>query len=187
MTTYRVADEARGLPREPTSAWIDFLVAGAAVLWVGVLVWAVVALPERVPTQFEFGGPPTSWSSKEGTLAVMVGTTAVLALPAALVSWALFRSPASISAPNRQWWTATPARFRRFERLMREDLLLLAAVGLLLMAVAQAGIIVAAHSASGGMPPWLLPAILVPLAGMVFVIVRMTGAGGRYAEHPDLD
>lgn len=187
MTTHRVADEARGLPRESTSARIRYAVAGAAVLWFGAFVWAVVTLPDRVPTQFAFAGQPTSWSSRAGTLTVMVGAAAVLALPAALSPWVLFRSPGAINAPNRQWWTATPARFRRFERLMREDLLLFAAAGLLLMAVGQAGITVAANSASGAMPPWLMPTMLAPLAGLVVVFVRMTGAGGRYAEQPGLD
>lgn len=186
MPSDTVADRARGLPREPTAGWIRGLVAVAGALWAGVVVWMVVALPEQVPVQFEFTGSPTSWSSKAGALGGAVGITAALVMPAALVPGLLFRSPSAISAPNRQWWTATPARFRRFERLMREDLLLLAAVGLGLMAVALAGITVAATSPGGEMPPGLLFVMLVPLAGLVLVIARVTGAGGRYAEQPDI-
>ena len=37
-TTNSVADEARGLPKEPTSPWILILVVATVVVWLAVLV-----------------------------------------------------------------------------------------------------------------------------------------------------
>ncbi|MBC7294749.1 MAG: DUF1648 domain-containing protein, partial [Dietzia sp.] len=51
-TTNSVADEARGLPKEPTSPWILILVVATVVVWLAVLAWQVVVLPERVPVHF---------------------------------------------------------------------------------------------------------------------------------------
>lgn len=186
MADNPVADEALKLPREPVAPWIRVLAAVVAVVWLGVLAWQIVVLPEQVPVQFEVGGPPTSWSSKLGALVFPVLMVAAVALPAALVPALVFRAPRSISAPNRQWWTATPARLRRFERLLREDLMLLGVTGTVLMVVVQVQITLAARSPDGQVPPEMWLAMVVALAGLLVPIVRMSGAGGRYDQQPEL-
>ncbi|WP_061228128.1 hypothetical protein [Dietzia cinnamea] len=78
-------------------------------------------------------------------------------------------------------------RLRRFERLLREDLLLFASAALLFLAVAQFGISLAAASPEDGLPPAALVAMLVPAAGLIAAIARLGGAGGRYSKQPDLN
>lgn len=187
MSQSTVTEEARGLPREPTSPAIMALFVGALVVWVAVLFWQVAALPSVFAIRFDFSGQPTSWWGKGSSLGLSVVLAAVLVAPALFTSPLLLRAPHLISAPNSHWWTATPRRLRRFERILREDLLLLAAACLLLLAIAEAGITVAANSTGGGMPPVVLVAMLVPLAGLVVVTARMIGAGGRYDSQPALD
>lgn len=186
MATNQVADEALNLPREPVAPWIRVLAIVVALLWLGVLAWQIVVLPERVPVQFEVGGPPTSWSSRLGALVFPVLMVAAVTLPAAFVPALVFRAPGSISAPNRQWWTATPARLRRFERLLREDLLLLGVAGTVLIVVVQVQITLAARSPDGQAPPEMWLAMVVALAGLLVPFARMIGAGGRYDRQPDL-
>ena len=180
MVRSSILDEARGLPREPTARWVTWLFACSAVLWAGVFVWQVIALPAVFAIQFDFSGQPTSWWGKWSALSMSALIAVVLVAPAMLTSRLVLRAPHLISAPNSRWWLATPRRLRRFERLLREDLLLLAAVSLLLLSIGEAGITVAASLQTGGMPTAFLVAMLVPLAGLIAVFVRMVGGGGRY-------
>lgn len=186
VTSNSVEDEARRLPREPTSSWIVGLFISAAALGLGVLIWQIGALPQRVPTQFEFGGPPTSWTSKTSALVTFIVTAIGLTLPALLISPLILRAPGAINAPNQHWWVARPLRLRRFERLVREDLLLLASAALAFLAIAQAGITVAATSPEGEIPLALMAAMLAPAAALIVVIARMCGAGRRYDKQPEL-
>ena len=187
MGSNPVSDEARELPREPAARWIVGLFTASAVLWLGVLAWQVIALPEMLPVQFDFSGEPTSWWSKASALGFAVLMAAVLVLPAATVPGLVFRAPRSISAPNSDWWTATPRRLRRFERLLREDLLLLAVTCLALLAVGQVGMTLAANSANHALPVATQIAFVVPVLGMIVVIIRMCGGGGRYDRQDGLE
>ncbi|MDV8001653.1 DUF1648 domain-containing protein [Rhodococcus sp. IEGM 1408] len=186
MTTTRsLGEEARGLPREPTARWILVLVAGLVAVWLAVLAWQVQVLPERVPTHFGAGGVPDGWSSKSGAIAFSTLGPLLFALPLPLMSLLVLRWPAGINAPNRQWWTATAPRLRRFERLLREDLWLIAAVMLVMFIGIQVGISEAARTPEGRMPGvWLVGPVTVVFVGTGVVLARMFGS--RYAEQPDL-
>lgn len=187
MTTTRSpADDARELPREPTARWITVLITGLVAVWLGVLAWQATVLPERVPTHFGSGGEPDGWSSKSGALAFSVLGPLLFALPLPLMSLMVLRWPSSINVPNKQWWTASGARLRRFERLLREDLWLITALTLALLVAGQVGIVMAARSGTDQMPGWALPgALVVFIVGLGAVLARMF-VGGRYAEQPDL-
>lgn len=187
-TTNSVADEARGLPKEPTSPWILILVVATVVVWLAALVWQVVVLPERVPIHFGSGGEPDGWSSKAGALAFSALLPLLLVLPLPLLTTLIvLRAPEFINGPNKEWWTATAPRLRRFERLLREDLWLITVVTLALLVAMQVGIVRAAESPDQRMPEELLfGGMAVFGVGLVAVMVRMY-AGNRYAEQPDLD
>ncbi|KAA0918755.1 DUF1648 domain-containing protein [Dietzia sp. ANT_WB102] len=185
MTTTRsAADDARDLPREPTAPWIRVLVAGLSIIWLGVLAWQVAVLPDRVPTHFGPGGEPDGWSSKVGALAFSA-LGPLFALPLPLVSLLVLRWPGLINSPNKQWWTATAARLRRFERLIREDLWLIAAVILVTLIGVQVGITGAALTPDGHLPGvWIAGPLIVVFVGTGVVLARMYG--GRYEEQVDL-
>lgn len=187
MGTNPISDQARQLPREPAAPWIVGLLVCSALVWLGVLAWQVIALPEMLPIRFDFSGEPTSWWGRTSALVFSVLLAAVLVLPAALLSRVVLRAPGAISAPNSEWWTATPRRLRRFERLLREDLLLLAVSALVLLAVGQAGITVAANSADFALPVAVQIGFVVPVVGMIVVVIRMCGGGGRYDKQPELE
>lgn len=186
-TTNSVADEARGLPKEPTSPWILILVVATVVAWLAVLAWQVMVLPERVPTHFGSGGEPDGWSSKAGALAFssLLPLTVFVLIP--LTSLLVLRAPEFINGPNKEWWTATAPRLRRFERLVREDLWLIVVVTLALLVAMQVGIVIAVDAPGQRMPEeFLFGGMAVFGVGLVAVMVRMY-AGNRYAEQPDLD
>ncbi|MDX2356193.1 DUF1648 domain-containing protein [Dietzia sp. PP-33] len=184
-TTSAIAAEARGLPPEPTARWILVLVAVFSVAWLAVLGWQVQVLPERVPTHFGPGGEPDGWSSKAGALAFSVAMPVLTAYPLPLLSRLVMHWPGAINAPNRDWWTATAARIRRFERLIREDMWLFCVLMLGLFTAIQISIVMASRSASGGLPPVLLFGSLgVFLVLTVALTARILGA--RYAEQ-DVD
>lgn len=185
-TTSSPAEDARGLPREPTARWILVLMAGLVVVWLGVLAWQVAVLPDRVPTHFTGSGEPDGWSSKTGALAFSVLVPLLVVLPMPLMSLLVLRWPGTINGPNTRWWTATGPRLRRYERLMREDLWLFAAATMVLLVGANVGITEAALSGDGRMPGWYFAVLMVAfMAAMLAVLARMY-AGGRYAEQPDL-
>ena len=156
------------------------------VVWLAVLAWQVVALPERVPVHFGSGGEPDGWSGKAGALAFssLLPLTVFVLIP--LTSLLVLRAPEFINGPNKEWWTATAPRLRRFERLVREDLWLIVVVTLALLVAMQVGIVIAAESPDQRMPEQLLfGGMAVFGIGIVAVLVRMY-AGGRYAEQTDL-
>lgn len=184
-TTSDIAAEARRLPPEPTSRWILVLAAVFTGAWLAALVWQILVLPERVPTHFGPGGDADGWSSKQGALALAAALPLLAAYPLPLLSLLVVRWPASINAPNREWWTATAPRLRRLERLIREDLWLFAVLMLGLFTVVQVSIVVAARSQDGNAPAALLfGPLVVVLAVTGVLIARMVGS--RYAEQ-DVD
>ncbi|WP_010540839.1 DUF1648 domain-containing protein [Dietzia alimentaria] len=184
-TTSSSAEDARGLPREPTARWILVLIAGLTVVWLGALAWQVAVLPELVATHFDSSGEPDGWSSRASALAISVLGPLAVAFPMPLMSLLVIRWPQSINAPNREWWTATGPRLRRFERLLREDLWLISAATLLLLVMVQVGITETAISDSGAMPMvYVWAPIAVVLVGVGAVMIRMLGS--RYGEQSDL-
>lgn len=186
MTTTRSpADDARDLPREPTAPWILVLVAGLVVVWLGVLAWQVDVLPERVPTHFDSAGRADGWSSRTGALASSLLLPLLIALPLPLFSRLVLLWPAGISAPNRDWWTATAPRLRRFERLLREDLWLIAASVMVALIGVQVAITDAAVAGTDTLPSASSRGpLIVGAVGIGVVLVRVLG--GRYVKRPDL-
>lgn len=180
-TTSTIAAEARGLPREPTARWILVLMAVLTVVWLGILSWQVAVLPDRVPTHFGAGGEANGWSSKGGALAFSVLLPLLVVFPMPLMALLALHWPMSINAPNREWWTATAPRLRRFERLLREDLWLIAALTLALFLVIDVGVVLAAQSMHENLSPvFFVPTLVLFLAGIGVVMARMFGS--RYAE-----
>ena len=185
-TTGSAAEQARGLPREPISPWVRVLAAVAVLGWLIVLAWQTQVLPDRVPTHFGAGGEPDGWSSRAGALAISALLPLLVVLPIPLTSMLVVRAPELINAPNKDWWTATGPRLRRFERLVREDLWLITALTLALLVAVQVGMTVAAGSADGRLPQELMFGGLALFGiGLVAVLARML-TGGRYAEQPNL-
>src|SRR5699024_632470 len=180
-TTRDIAAEARGLPREPTAPWILVLMAVLTAAWLRILAWQVAVLPDRVPTHFGARGEADGWSSKAGALAFSVLLPVLVVFPMPLLSQLAVRWPASINAPNRDWWAATAPRLRRFERLVREDLWLFAALTFALFLASDVGIVVAADSTDGNLSQALLwGSLALFLLGIGAVMARMFGS--RYAE-----
>ena len=90
-----------------------------------------------------------------------------------------------INAPSKQWWTATAARLRGFERLIREDLWLIAAVIPATLIGVQVGITGTALTPDGHLPGvWIAGPLIVVFVGIGVVLARMYG--GRYEDQPDL-
>lgn len=181
-TTNSPTDDARELPREPTTPWIRALAVAAVAVWLAAVLWQVVALPDRVPTHFDGSGQVDGWSSKNGALAFSVLIPLVFVVPLPMLARLVLHWPQGINAPNRDWWTATAPRLRRFERLLREDLWLITVLTLALLVAIQVGIVVAARAGTEAMPMWVTFGSLgVFSVGLIAVLARMY-AGGRYAE-----
>lgn len=184
-TTSSPAEDARGLPREPTARWILVLIAGLTVIALGVLAWQVAVLPDRVPTHFDGAGQADGWSSKAGALMFSALMPLAVVYPMPLMSLLAIRWPQSINAPNRDWWTATGPRLRRFERLLREDLWLISAATLVLLVAIQVGITETAVANAGAMPmAYIWGPMAVLFVGIGAVMIRMMGS--RYGEQSDL-
>lgn len=177
-----VADAARALPRERSGAGPRGALAVATIVWLATVVWLALTLPERVPTHWTSGSVPDGWSSREGALAFSVLLPLVTIFPLLWLSRLALVWPDGINLPEpaKRWWLDTPERLVRFERLLREDLMLIVASTLLLFAAADVVIGVAAHRPGGMAPGAAFPAILVGyLAAIGAVVIRML-VGGRY-------
>lgn len=178
-TTRETAAEARGLPREPTARWILVLVAVVSVVWLAVAVWQWMVLPDRVAIHFGPGGEPDDWTSRVGAVSLTLVLPLLVVFPMPLLSLLAIHWPQSINSPHRDYWIATPWRLRRFERLLREDLWLIAVATLALLVLIDVSIVMAARSGDG------LPQTMLwgPLIAFLVVIGVVTARilGSRYA------
>lgn len=180
-----VAREARDLPREPASWGPRLAIAVATLAWLTTLVWLVATLPERVPTHWSGSTVPDDWSSRGTALAMSVLLPLVLAYPMVWLSRLALVWPDGINVPHKQWWLERPRRLVRFERLVREDLVLLVAatVGLLTAVDVQIGI--AAHRPGGETPGWSVPVLLGTYLLLVGLVVGRMVVGRRYRPRED--
>ena len=136
--------------------------AAGIVAWLATLVWAWIALPERVPSHWGSNGElPDAWSGRGEMLVTMAGVGAAVAAMPLLARLVRVGSGGLVNAPNARWWTATPARRARFERLVAGDLMLIGAATMVLLAVVFGASIVAAGDPEGRMPD------AVPLCALV--------------------
>src|SRR5699024_10922758 len=106
-----------------------------------------------------------------GALAISALLPLATAYPLPLLSKIAVYAPDWINSPNRQWWTATAPRLRRFERLMREDLWLITASLVLLLAAMQVAIVLAARSPDGSIGQEFLFGPLVVFLMLVVAVV----------------
>ncbi|AKT52815.1 hypothetical protein ADJ73_11980 [Arsenicicoccus sp. oral taxon 190] len=185
-----VSREARTLPREPSS-WGPRLALGlATVAWLATLVWLVATLPERVPTHWGTGPAPDGWSSRASALAMSALLPPAVAYPMIWLSRLALVWPDGINVPHKEWWLERPRRLVRFERLVREDMMLVSAATVGLLAAADVQIGVAAHRPGGEVPEWTFPVTLVGFLAVIGVVVARMGLGRRYRprdDDPDLE
>ncbi|WP_131104082.1 DUF1648 domain-containing protein [Ornithinimicrobium sufpigmenti] len=176
----RIAQEARQLDREPAGWPARLLLALATVAWLATLVWLALTLPEQVPTHWSSGGTPDGWSSKASALLFVTAIPLLLFYPLIWLSRLVIVWPQAVNTPHKEWWLERPRRLVRFERLVREDLMVIVAVSLLLMVGSDLIIGYAAHEPGGTVPGWWFPALLVAyLLVLGVVMLRMMG-GPRY-------
>lgn len=185
----QVSREARLLDPEPVAPMPRLVLAAATAAWLLTLVWLVLVLPERVPTHWSGGGVPDGWSSRTGALAFSLLVPLLTLYPMLWLSRLVIVWPDGVNTPHKEWWLDTPRRLRRFERLFREDLMLIIAVTVLLFAGTQLTIGYAAHQPGGELPWWVLPVMLVPYVALLALVVARMAVGSRYRpdeSDPDL-
>ena len=182
-----VAARARALLREPASRWRWLALILSTVLWLATLVALAITLPDRVPTHWSGGSGPDEWMSRGGSLLVSVALPVLTAYPLIWLSRLAIVWPDGINVPNKQWWLQTPQRLVRFERLLREDLMLVAALMILLYVGIDLAIGYAAHQPGGRMPGWVFPVVLVAFLVLLALILAPMIVGRRYRPREDVD
>src|SRR5690554_3401552 len=63
-----VMAEAKTLGQEPAARWVTVVFGAATALWIVVVVWLALTLPDEVPIHWSSGGVPDGWASKTGAL-----------------------------------------------------------------------------------------------------------------------
>lgn len=182
----QVAAEARALPREPAVAWVRAVLGSVTTLWLAALAWSLATLPERVPIHWSsFEGIPDSWASKPVALTLSFVLPLVLVYPLLWLSRLVFVAPDLVNVPHKEWWLRTPRRLARFERLLREDVMLLVSATLLLMVVSDVQIGYAAHQPDGRVSGWTLYAPVGGFLALTALILLRMMMGGRYRPHEE--
>lgn len=181
----RVAEEARKLDREPAAWWARLVLGVTLAAWVASIAWMVATLPDRVPTHWSASGTPDGWSSKTGALAFVVLLPALMFFPMIWLSRLVLVWPQGVNAPYKEWWLDRPRRLVRFERLLREDLMVIVSVSVLLMVAIDLIMGYAAHQPGGTVPAWWFPVVTVAyLVVLTAVTVRML-VSRRYRPDDD--
>ncbi|XVX20510.1 DUF1648 domain-containing protein [Actinomycetota bacterium] len=169
------AGEAKGLPRQPAGATPRVALLLATLLWLAVLVWQWLTLPDRVPTHWSTSSAPDGWASRAGQLWFALLTPLLFVYPMIWLSKLCLYWPGGINIRHKEWWLETPARLIRFERMVREDMMWFAVLLLLLMTGADISIGIAAHRPGGQMPA-LSTVLLVAgsLIGVLAFVIRVS-------------
>lgn len=175
-----VAQEARQLDREPAGWPARIVLALATVAWLATLVWLTLTLPERVPTHWSAGGTPDGWSSRTSALAFTTAIPLLVLYPMIWISRLVIVWPHGINTPYKEWWLDRPRRLVRYERLVREDLMVIVGMSVLLMAGADLIIGYAAHQPGGRVPGWWFPVLLIAYLVVLGVVVVRMMVGPRY-------
>lgn len=161
--------------------WRRFALWPSAAVF--VLVWAAVAVagPETVAGHVGPGGEVTRWDSKWELLTVFGLTAAGIVIAFGGMGWLLARIPASaVNLPNRrrkEYWTR-PENRDRLNRMLSEDMGLIGAATLLLMAWL---LVVLTRAGDHGTDTWaLLGPVLIFLAAVIAYTIHLA-VGSRYA------
>lgn len=181
----QVAEQARAMRREPASSGPRAALGLGTVLWLAVLVWLFLTLPERVPTHWSFGSVPDGWSSRPVALTMAALLPILTAYPLLWLSRLAIIWPSGINVPDQEWWLQTPDRLVRFERLLREDLMLMVAVMLLLFTAGSLQMAWAAHQPQGAVPAWSFPVLVGGFLVMFGLVLARMVTGPRYRPRKD--
>lgn len=170
--------------REPSGRNYRIAVLLGGLASAATWVWLAMTAPDRVPTHWS-GETPDGWSSKPAALVLCALLLPGIALGITQLSRLATAWPVGINVPHKDWWLAEPRRLVRFERLLREDMMLIAAALLGLSALMNVTIGVAAHRRDGAMPTavFVLALVLV-VGGVLTVVARMLL--GRYDPTDDV-
>lgn len=154
--------EAKTLEREPAARWVTVVFGAATALWIVVVVWLALTLPDEVPIHWSSGGVPDGWASKTGALAFSILVPLATIFPLVFLSRLVLAAPDTLNSPHKEWWIAEPHRLIRCERLLREDLMVIVALTVVLLTTVDVLIGYAAHQPGewyqvGGSPSCLWP------------------------------
>ena len=186
----RAAAEAAEAGPELASALPKAALTLAVLVWGATFLLAVFVLPDQVPTHWPGSSGSDGlvradgWSSKPGALVFMALTFAGVT-PLMLVSRLVVKAPASINISNKDWWTAQGSRLVRLERLLREDLMLIVAATIALLAAIDVQIVVASRLADGASPWWIFWVFLGGYFTVLAVILVRMLAGARYRPYEE--
>lgn len=153
--------------------------AAAAAAFAATWLWSLTRLPERVPLHFGGGGDPDRWGTRAEALwttgLVGLGTAALFAGLVALVR----RVPAhAINVPHPEHWKR-PEHLPRLRELMADDMRLLGAWTLLLVAAVQVLVVRAAGLPEPRLDGWSWAVLGLYLAAVLGRVGWMLT--GRYA------
>lgn len=176
----RAVAEAKLLQREPAGGGPRLVLAIAVVGWLLSLAWLTLTLPERVPTHWSGGGVPDGWSSRIGAIGFALLLPLATIIPMLWISRLVLVWPDGINAPHKEWWLERPRRIIRFERLLREDLMVIVALTLGLFVAVSLIIGYAAHQPGGVVPAWWFPVLLVGYVGVLTAVTVRIYTGPRY-------
>lgn len=175
---------ARQLPRESSGAWYRTVLTIATMGWLVVFIYSIFSLPNEVPIHWSSGSNlPDNWVSKPVALAFQIGAVAI-SFAIIYLSRLVTAMPSALNTPHKDWWLAAPERIVRYERLLREDLMLMAAAMVALMTVIDTTIAGAARTVDAAISTSTFVTITVGfLLIIAAIIARMVGTG-RYRPDP---
>ncbi len=167
----------------PNPRRAGLVLAGATLVFGIVWFTILVAGPDTVPGHFAADGTPTRWDSTPVFLGMMAALAGGLTLLFVAMPRLMARVPIEhVNLPNREQWN-TPARRAHLALLMTEDLRLIGAVTMLLLA---AMLVISALAGLGAeIAGWVFLATAAAYLVMIGIIVGRMLTGSRYTPPAD--
>lgn len=148
-----------------------------ASLYVALLVWAALVLPDRVPSHFDAAGRVDAHSSRTSLLVLfgLVGLFVLVGIP--LISrWAASGDGRWVNMPRgyKDYWFE-PSRRAEFRERFRHDLEVFAAITGLLLAAILGITTWVGRTRRDGVPWWVMAALIggYLLAAVIWTVALM--------------
>ncbi|WP_181273098.1 DUF1648 domain-containing protein [Brevibacterium oceani] len=151
-------------PRRNSPGEVAALVfaVGSMLVLTGAAVWFWIVAPEPVPSHLDAAGRADDWSSKAGTLGILLPLGLGISMVFS-IRWIWERVPAAfLNIPHRDYWLEAGNRDYHFDCLME---FMRITAGLVALLFASVLVIIMHEARSSMMPEWMT---FVPTA--VFLI-----------------
>ena len=141
--------------------WLTTLFWMLAAVYVALVAWSALVLPDRVPLHWSGTAGPDQWGSRTETVVVLAGLGLVMVaiFGTLLVAIPRSRSLTWVNIPNQAYWQRAE-NLPRAVAMVTADLAVIGVLTMVMICAVPVSIVAATGRPDESLPPWTLPVII---------------------------